>query len=84
MTGAAYLTGVKSIDEEHVNEVIDQFVSQVLATTNVMWAAANFHDVNMSEDIGIVANNLHYEALYLRIPSHLKRPRQLGIIQQLQ
>ncbi len=53
-------------NEMSTQEALDQFVSHVLATTNVMWAAANFDDVNMSEDIGLVANNLHYEAFYLR------------------
>ena len=66
MSEAVYLTGVESIDEMSTSEALDQFVSTVLATTNVMWAAANFSEVEMSEDIGTVANNLHNEALYLR------------------
>ena len=66
MTEATFLTASESILEVSTQEALDQFVSNVLATTNVMWAAANFGQVNVSEDIGIVANNLHYEALYLR------------------
>ncbi len=66
MSAAVYLTGIESIDEMETSEALDNFVSRVLATTNVMWAAANFSEVNMSEDIGKVANDLYSEALYLR------------------
>ncbi len=66
MSAAVYLTGPESIDEMSTDEALDQFVSNVLVTTNVMWAASYFDDIDMSEDIGLVANNLHIEALYLR------------------
>ncbi len=66
MSEAAYLDGDRSVDEMEISEALSNFVSRVLATTNVMWAASNFSEVNMSEDIGLVANNLHNEAFYLR------------------
>ncbi|MCH8853075.1 MAG: hypothetical protein IID41_10545, partial [Planctomycetes bacterium] len=46
--------------------LLDQFVTTVLATTNIMWAAANFDEINMEESLGIVADDLHTEALYVR------------------
>ncbi len=66
MTEAAYKTGPDAIDDRDLPDALDSFVSHVLATANVMWAAARFDDVNMSEDLGTVANNLHNEAWSLR------------------
>ncbi len=66
MSEAAYLTGIDSIDEQSTSEALNQFVTNVLSTTNVMWAASSFSEIDMSEDIGQVANNLYNEALYLR------------------
>ena len=53
-------------ESEDLASDLDLFVSNVLATTNIMWAASNFAEVDMSEDIGLVANNLHNEAFSLR------------------
>ena len=66
MSAAAYLTGIESIDEQSTSEALNQFVTNVLSTTNVMWAASISEDIDLTEDIGMVANNLYNEALYLR------------------
>ena len=65
MSESANKTVLDETDDRDLYSDLVDFVSHVSATANVMWAAANFDDVNMSEDLGKVANNLHNDAWHL-------------------
>ncbi len=54
-------------NELHIHDVLDRFIRQVEATTDLIWAGANNTKYQLSESsIPDVAHNLNVEAWYVR------------------
>ncbi len=65
MSEAKYMTGVDSLQVSDTDDLIDQFVTTVLTTADLMQMVAE-HDGIQIEALGRAAADLWSEALYVR------------------